>query len=127
MNKETFLNKDWLKSLKLDPEDFYDVMDWLFHKYSIRYTDSREAVINWLYKHYDEDLFNKSQKGKLKEYYYPCIKSKKKKSVWIFYGHSGDEYLCRCSNCGYFKSFDKDEPTKNCPKCGDEMSGVKGD
>ena len=32
----------------LTPEETYDFLDWLLHGYGLQYTDSRQAVIEWL-------------------------------------------------------------------------------
>lgn len=39
-------NKEWLATLSA--EVWFDVIDWLYHDYGKRYTDSRQAIIEWL-------------------------------------------------------------------------------
>lgn len=39
-------NQEWMNTLK--PEEWYLIYDWLMHKYSSRFIDSRLAIIDWL-------------------------------------------------------------------------------
>lgn len=45
-------NKEYLSTLSND--DWYILVDWLFHNYSMWYTDSRIAIIEWLDKDHNE-------------------------------------------------------------------------
>ena len=39
-------NKEYLSTVSA--EEWYDVVQWLFHKYGKRYTESRGAIMEWL-------------------------------------------------------------------------------
>ena len=39
-------NQQWLATLK--PDEWWNVVDWLYHDYGKRWTDSRPAIIDWL-------------------------------------------------------------------------------
>ena len=43
-------NQEYL--LSLSPEDLTAQMDWLWHEYGLNFTDTREAVLDWLKQDY---------------------------------------------------------------------------
>lgn len=45
-------NKEYLSTLS--NEDWHMLVDWLFHKYALRFTNSRIAIIEWLDKEHNE-------------------------------------------------------------------------
>jgi len=53
-------NKEYLSTLS--NEDWHMLVDWLFHKYALRYTNSRIAIIEWLDKEHNEKYFVKCEK-----------------------------------------------------------------
>lgn len=45
-------NKEYLSTLST--EDWFMLVDWLFHRYGLWYTHSRIAIIEWLDKEHSE-------------------------------------------------------------------------
>ena len=43
----------------LPPEDCYEVMNWLFQHYGRRYTDTRKAIIDWMYREVQVGVWQK--------------------------------------------------------------------
>lgn len=52
-------NKEYLSTLSND--EWFVLVDWLFHKYGMWYTNSRIAIIEWLDKEYEEKKEGKEE------------------------------------------------------------------
>lgn len=45
-------NKEWLSTLS--PKEWWDTIDWLYHVYGKRWTDSRLAIMDWLEEKHED-------------------------------------------------------------------------
>lgn len=43
---------------RLNPEEAFDVLHWLFYEYVFEWSDSKEAVIDWLSSEYNNELLS---------------------------------------------------------------------
>lgn len=89
----------------LTPEAQYDKLKWLFIDYGIQYTDSRQAIIQWL-------ASQPERRGK-----------------WILHENQRQEdvdngnYLYICSECGRSDIHAKTQEVPFCWYCGAKMEG----
>ena len=50
-------NQEFLATL--EPEQCYAVIDWLFHRWGMQWTDTRDAIILWLAEEYKPENFER--------------------------------------------------------------------
>lgn len=50
-------NKEFISTL--EPDKYYNVIDWLFHRWGLQWTDTRSAVILWLAEEYKPENFER--------------------------------------------------------------------
>lgn len=94
------------KLAKVNPEECYKTIEWLWNVYSWQWTDSRAAIINWLKETVEET-------GILSKVITPQNKTGKWSEVNSqFFGT-----ICECSNCKRWSNIE----TAFCPHCGVKM------
>lgn len=96
-------NKEYITNLR--PDDMYTALDWVFHEYGMRSTNTRHAVINWLEQ---ETIVGKWQR--VSGYataggdpVYVCPVCRHGEHVYGIEHQNGRKFMCE--NCGAFNNY----------------------
>lgn len=102
------------KLAKVNPEECYKTIEWLWNVYSWQWTDSRAAIINWLKeKTYDNSNSAVEETGILPK----VITLQNDIGKWSEVNSQFFGPICECSNCKRWSNIE----TAFCPHCGIKM------